>query len=101
MTLLAAGTDVAECWSRMVRLEQQWTTSAGYRRRLIDHNRALKNQLVGDQGTRMFLTYEYFLFAIPGMALSMWAQARISTAYAEASRILARAGVTGAEAAST
>jgi uncharacterized protein len=49
----------------------------------------------------MLLNYEYFLFAIPGMAVSMWAQARITTAYAEASRILARAGVTGAEAAST
>ncbi len=29
MTLLVAGTDVAECWSRLVRLEQQWTTSLG------------------------------------------------------------------------
>jgi uncharacterized protein len=47
----------------------------------------------------MFMTYEYFLFAIPGMALSMWAQARISRAYAEGSRVPARAGVTGAEAA--
>jgi Zn-dependent membrane protease YugP len=47
----------------------------------------------------MFLTYEYFLFALPGIALSMWAQARISSAYATASRIPARAGVTGAEAA--
>jgi Zn-dependent membrane protease YugP len=47
----------------------------------------------------MFLTYDYFLFAIPGMALSMWAQARISRAYAEASRIPARSGLTGAEAA--
>ncbi len=40
------------------------------------------------------------MFAIPGIALSMWAQARISSAYAEGSRIPARAGVTGAEAAS-
>jgi Zn-dependent membrane protease YugP len=48
----------------------------------------------------MMLYYDYLLFAIPGMALSMWAQARISTAYAEGSRIPARAGVTGAEAAS-
>jgi uncharacterized protein len=47
----------------------------------------------------MFLTYEYFLFMIPGMALSMWAQARISSAYAAGSRVPARAGVTGAEAA--
>ena len=48
----------------------------------------------------MLLDIEYFLFAIPGMALSIWAQARISRAYAEGSRIPARAGVTGAEAAS-
>ncbi len=48
----------------------------------------------------MLLNYDYLLFAIPGVALSMWAQARISTAYAEGSRIPARAGVTGAEAAS-
>ena len=48
----------------------------------------------------MLLTYDYFLFAIPGVALSMWAQARISSAYAAGSRIPARAGVTGAEAAS-
>ncbi len=47
----------------------------------------------------MFLTYEYFLFALPGMLLSMWAQARISRAYAEGSQIPARAGLTGAEAA--
>jgi Zn-dependent membrane protease YugP len=48
----------------------------------------------------MLLYYDYLLFAIPGMALSMWAQARISRAYAEGSRIPARSGVTGAEAAS-
>lgn len=47
----------------------------------------------------MFLTYDYFLFALPGMILSMWAQARISRAYAEGSRIPARSGLTGAEAA--
>lgn len=48
----------------------------------------------------MLLNYDYLLFAIPGVALSMWAQVRISRAYAEGSRIPARAGVTGAEAAS-
>jgi Zn-dependent membrane protease YugP len=48
----------------------------------------------------MFTTYEYLLFAIPGIALSLWAQARISSAYAAGSKIPARAGVTGAEAAS-
>jgi uncharacterized protein len=47
----------------------------------------------------MLLDLDYLLFAIPGIALSMWAQARISMAYAEGSRIPARAGVTGAEAA--
>jgi Zn-dependent membrane protease YugP len=47
----------------------------------------------------MFLTIDYFLFALPGIALSLWAQARISSAYAAGSRIPARAGVTGAEAA--
>jgi predicted ATP-grasp superfamily ATP-dependent carboligase len=29
MTLLAAGTDLAECRSRMIRLEQNWTTRLG------------------------------------------------------------------------
>ena len=48
----------------------------------------------------MLLTYDYYLFALPGMALSLWAQARISSAYAAGSRIPARSGVTGAEAAS-
>jgi Zn-dependent membrane protease YugP len=47
----------------------------------------------------MFLTIDYFLFALPGLLLSMWAQARISSAYAAGSRIPARAGITGAEAA--
>jgi len=47
----------------------------------------------------MFLTFDYFLFALPGILLTMWAQARISTAYAAGSRIPASSGVTGAEAA--
>ena len=51
-------------------------------------------------GVPMLETIEYFLFAIPGMALlSMWAQARISARYAEGSRIPASSGLTGAEAA--
>ena len=29
MTLLAAGADLAECRSRMIRLEQHWTTRLG------------------------------------------------------------------------
>ncbi len=44
-------------------------------------------------------TIDYLLFALPGMALSMWAQARIATAYAAGSRIPAASGLTGAEAA--
>jgi uncharacterized protein len=48
----------------------------------------------------MFLTsIDYFLFALPGIALTMWAQARISSAYAAGSRIPASSNVTGAEAA--
>jgi uncharacterized protein len=48
----------------------------------------------------MFLTtIDYFLFALPGIALTMWSQARITSAYATGSRIPASSGVTGAEAA--
>jgi uncharacterized protein len=43
--------------------------------------------------------FDYFLFALPGIILSMWAQARISTAYAAGSRIPASSGLSGAEAA--
>ena len=82
----------------MIRLEQRWTKRLGI---AGDEQTmgALSSRSLVVEGTTMFLTYEYFLFAIPGMALSMWAQARISSAYAEGSRIPARAGVTGAEAA--
>ncbi len=41
----------------------------------------------------------YFLFLAPGMLLAMWAQMRIQSAYAEASQIPSRSGVSGAEAA--
>jgi uncharacterized protein len=41
----------------------------------------------------------YFLFLLPGLLLAMWAQARISAAYAEGSRIPASSRLTGAEAA--
>jgi Zn-dependent membrane protease YugP len=44
-------------------------------------------------------TFDYFLFALPGIVLSLWAQARISAAYAAGSRIPARSGLSGAEAA--
>jgi uncharacterized protein len=54
---------------------------------------------LGGEVTTMLLTMDYFLFAIPGLALSLWAQARISRAYAAGSRIPAASGLTGAEAA--
>jgi uncharacterized protein len=40
---------------------------------------------------------DYLLFLLPGIALSMWAQARIMRAYAEGSRIPAGSGLSGAE----
>jgi Zn-dependent membrane protease YugP len=49
--------------------------------------------------TAMLLNIDYLLFAIPGIALSLWAQSRISSAYAAASRIPASSGLTGAQAA--
>jgi uncharacterized protein len=42
-------------------------------------------------------TFDYLLFALPGMVLSMWAQARITTAYAAGSRVPAAAGLSGAD----
>jgi Zn-dependent membrane protease YugP len=41
----------------------------------------------------------YLVFLAPGMLLALWAQWRVKSAYAEASRIPAHSGVTGAEAA--
>jgi Zn-dependent membrane protease YugP len=41
----------------------------------------------------------YLLFLAPAMLLAMWAQWRVHSAYAEASRIGARSGYSGAEAA--
>src|SRR5947209_292149 len=41
----------------------------------------------------------YFLFLLPGILLALWAQARVQSAYAQASRIPARSGYTGAQAA--
>jgi Zn-dependent membrane protease YugP len=43
--------------------------------------------------------FDYLLFALPAMILSVWAQARISRAYAAGARIPAASGVSGAEAA--
>ena len=42
---------------------------------------------------------DYLLFLMPGLLLSMWAQARIARAYAAGSRIPAGSGLSGAEAA--
>lgn len=47
----------------------------------------------------MFFDPVYLLFLLPGVLLALWAQARVSSAYAEASRIPASSGVSGAEAA--
>jgi Zn-dependent membrane protease YugP len=41
----------------------------------------------------------YFVFLLPGMALAMWAQWRVKSAYAEASRMPALSGISGAQAA--
>jgi len=48
---------------------------------------------------KMSVNVEYYLFAVPGILLSTWAQARISHAYAVGSRIPAASGLTGAQAA--
>jgi Zn-dependent membrane protease YugP len=47
----------------------------------------------------MLLTFDYFLLALPGILLTIWAQARISQAYAAGSRVPAASGLTGAQAA--
>jgi len=47
----------------------------------------------------MFFDPWYFVFLAPGMLLALWAQARISSAYAQGSQIAASSGITGAEAA--
>jgi Zn-dependent membrane protease YugP len=47
----------------------------------------------------MFFDPVYFLLLAPGIALALWAQWRVSSAYHEASRISASGGYTGAEAA--
>jgi Zn-dependent membrane protease YugP len=41
----------------------------------------------------------YFVFLAPGILLALWAQYRVQSAYAEASRVPARSGYSGAEAA--
>ncbi len=49
----------------------------------------------------MFIGFDplYFLFLAPGILLALWAQLRVQSPYAEASRIPARSGLSGAEAA--
>ncbi len=46
-----------------------------------------------------FLDYWYFVFILPGMLLALWAQWRVQSAYARASAIAPRSGLSGAEAA--
>ncbi|HYE03291.1 MAG TPA: zinc metallopeptidase [Phycisphaerales bacterium] len=41
----------------------------------------------------------YFVFLAPAMLLALWAQFRVQSAYAQMSRVPARSGVTGAQAA--
>jgi Zn-dependent membrane protease YugP len=47
----------------------------------------------------MFFDPLYFLILAPGILLALWAQFRVKSAYSEASRIGARSGYSGAEAA--
>jgi uncharacterized protein len=47
----------------------------------------------------MFFDPLYLLFLAPGMLLALWAQYRVRSAYEEASKIPARSGLTGAQAA--
>lgn len=47
----------------------------------------------------MFFDPAYLLFLAPGILLSIWAQARVSSAYAQASRVPAASGYSGAQAA--
>ncbi len=48
----------------------------------------------------MFFDPLYFLILAPGILLALWAQLRVKSAYAEADRIAAASGYTGAQAAS-
>jgi Zn-dependent membrane protease YugP len=47
----------------------------------------------------MIFDHYYWLFAIPGLLLGIYAQIRLSSAYGKYSRIAARSGLSGAEAA--
>jgi Zn-dependent membrane protease YugP len=61
----------------------------------------VKSTVVGpsQQDPVMWFDPYYLLFLAPGMLLAMWAQWRVHSAYAEADRIPAASGYTGAEAA--
>src|SRR5262245_49855022 len=45
----------------------------------------------------MLLWIDYLLLSLPGLLLTIWAQARIIRAYAAGSRVSAVSGLTGAE----
>lgn len=47
----------------------------------------------------MFFDPIYFLFALPGLALSLWAQFRVKSTFRRYSQVLAQSGMSGAEAA--
>jgi len=47
----------------------------------------------------MFFDPIYFLFALPGLALSLWAQFQVKSTFARYSQVPARSGMSGAEAA--
>ena len=47
----------------------------------------------------MFFDPVYLLYILPGLGLSLWAQWRVKSAYAEGSQVAAASGVTGAQAA--
>ncbi len=49
----------------------------------------------------MFTLLDYFLYALPGLLVSMWAQTQIWEAYSKGSRIPSASGLTGSEAAAT
>jgi Zn-dependent membrane protease YugP len=47
----------------------------------------------------MFFDPIYFLFMLPGLALSLWAQFRVKSTFGRYSQVLAQSGMSGAEAA--
>ena len=49
----------------------------------------------------MFIDPLYLLFALPGLALSLWAQFRVKSTFRKYSNVRAARGLSGAEAAAT